>query len=1426
MHRRFLAGAAAVGLALVALGPAHAQRAPDAAAAVGAAEEALRAVERLPPNDVRRAGPMYRLAWAYWRAGRREQAVTLLRQVVDLRGRAQGAQHADLVLPLSDVGFMLRELGRPAESAAALLRALQIAERTPALAQSALLGNVLGNLANLRASEGKADEARRLHERAAQVRVAAAQAAGTRDDREAQATILWRLALNYEAIGRAPEAVTAIQRAVQLREAARATDDTEFASMLVDQGQILRSAERYDEAVRVLQRALPLNERLRGPNDRIVGGLLYQLAAALRQMGRFDDADAAIRRAIAIRERNLGEDSLAVAQALTLGGRILVETQRTADAERMLERAQAILEQRRGADTIAVADLLRVRGFVRQREGKPADAEPFYRRAIAIREAAQGPQHAELALPLAELGGTLNQLGRLEEAGTVLERALAIADAAPSFGTQSAIAAAICVSLAAVRGAQGRPDDAQALRDRAIAARVAVVRGLEARQAQPLAISDALMRLGFAYDEIGQAREAARTMARAVEVRQAALGPDNVELAPLLGSLGYLLRDVGTGDEAERALRRAIAIDERARGPQHPELALHLFYLGIVYHRIGRYADAEVAFRRALAIREAVLGLDDVNVGRILMLLGRIMVERGRTAEADRLEQRAIVIFEARYGREHVLVAEGLRTLALLYTRTGHAPDAEPLLRRSLAIRERAFGPDHPFVAAQLNDLGFNLSYQGRNAEAVPFLERALAINRRAQGDSTEVANNYDTLARALRFVGRVAEAEAASRESLAIRERRLGPESDRVAGALNTLGRIVLQQGRAADAEPLLRRAVAIHERSNGPDAPIVGWDLHSLALALEAQDRLPEAVELVRRAASIMARRGTRGGDDSEPDSDGDQTAERRSFRTVFVDHVAMLARAAELPGADRSALTAEAFMSAQLAQAGGTAAALARMADRFAASDDALGRLLRQRGDLAERLTALDRALIATLAGTTSDDAADATRLRGQTVEARRAIAALDQQIGRDFPSYQRLIAGDGVPLAEVQRLLAPDEALLSYLVGGNRTHIFVIRRDRAALVRSDSGGPVLAREVRALRQSLDPSAVTSIETLPRYDLVRAYGLYRRVFEPAVPFLDGATQIFVAPDAALQSLPFAVMTSAPPAPVPAQAGPRGSFAAYRDAPWLARRYAFTTLPAAAALRALRDFARPSRAAEPFIGFGDPALDGAPGATRSVSVAAVFTRGGQIDLRSIRALPPLPETADELRALAASLHAPPESVRLRGAMTVALVRATDLSRYRVIAFATHGLTAGELSGVGEPGLIMTPPETPSDEDAGILTATMIARLNLDADWVILSACNTAAADGTPGAEALSGLARAFFYAGSRALLVSHWAVASEAAERLTTGIFAEAAAAPEIGRAEALRRSTLRLLGDRQQAYFAHPLFWAPFVVVGEGGRLEPGG
>ena len=166
------------------------------------------------------------------------------------------------------------------------------------------------------------------------------------------------------------------------------------------------------------------------------------------------------------------------------------------------------------------------------------------------------------------------------------------------------------------------------------------------------------------------------------------------------------------------------------------------------------------------------------------------------------------------------------------------------------------------------------------------------------------------------------------------------------------------------------------------------------------------------------------------------------------------------------------------------------------------------------------------------------------------------------------------------------------------------------------------------------------------------------------------------------------------------------------------------------------------------------------------------------------------------------------------------ALSQSGALARARVVHFATHGLLAGETAlfaeNKAEPALLLTPPAQASEEDNGLLTASEVAQLKLDADWVVMSACNTAAGS-ADGAEALSGLARAFFYAGARSLLVSHWYVDSEASVAITTGAVNAMKANPKMGRAEALRRSIAAVIAKGGR--FAHPSVWAPFVLVGNG-------
>jgi CHAT domain-containing protein len=281
-------------------------------------------------------------------------------------------------------------------------------------------------------------------------------------------------------------------------------------------------------------------------------------------------------------------------------------------------------------------------------------------------------------------------------------------------------------------------------------------------------------------------------------------------------------------------------------------------------------------------------------------------------------------------------------------------------------------------------------------------------------------------------------------------------------------------------------------------------------------------------------------------------------------------------------------------------------------------------------------------------------------------------------------------------------------------------------------------------------------------------------------------------------------------------------------KNVEWFVRSHAITIIPSIASLKVLRARRAASSAQKPMIAFADPVFSNdAKLQVSSLRDITSFYEGGQLDLALLaKALPRLPETADEVRKIAAVLKADKGDLKLGLAASETAVKQAKLDDYRIVYFATHGLVGGEVERFAklkaEPALALTIPEKPTHLDDGLLTASEVAQLKLDADWVVLSACNTAAED-KPGAEALSGLARAFFYAGGRSLLVSHWEVNSQATVRLMVETFQASSRDPKLSHAEALRRSMLAMLDATKSDSEAHPRLWAPFVVVGEPAKLQ---
>ena len=531
----------------------------------------------------------------------------------------------------------------------------------------------------------------------------------------------------------------------------------------------------------------------------------------------------------------------------------------------------------------------------------------------------------------------------------------------------------------------------------------------------------------------------------------------------------------------------------------------------------------------------------------------------------------------------------------------------------------------------------------------------------------------------------------------------------------------------------------------------------------------------------------------------------------------HLTTAAAGAAEPSPARAPI-AEAFEAAQWASLSQAGKAVQQLGLRQAAGDPALAALVRQRQDLSAQAAAREATLAAGAGG------AEAIRLRGEIDTLRAEIAALDRRLASEFPRYGELANPVPADIASVQAALRDDEALLFFLTTGEATFVWAIGRTQAVWLRSVFSRDYLTEEVTRVRAGLDPTAAArgasglARPAGPRvapFDRMSAYFIYTQLIEPLEPVLAGKRHIFVVADGPLAALPLSTLVSR--RPTGADDDPK----ALAETAWLARRFAFTTLPTVASLAVIRS-ARQERGPpmRRFMGFGAPVLGDAAQASDRGAGDDTYFRGAYANVAAVRALPSLPQTGPELRRLAATLGAPDESVRLAEAATETAVKGTDLSSVGVLAFATHGLLSGEISGLAQPALVLTPPDVASVEDDGLLTASEIAELKLSADWVILSACNTAGGDGRPDAEGLSGLARAFLYAGARSILVSHWPVRDDAAARLTTASIAAVERDPAMGRSEALRLAMLELMQDRRDPTLAHPSAWAPFVVVGEGG------
>jgi len=399
---------------------------------------------------------------------------------------------------------------------------------------------------------------------------------------------------------------------------------------------------------------------------------------------------------------------------------------------------------------------------------------------------------------------------------------------------------------------------------------------------------------------------------------------------------------------------------------------------------------------------------------------------------------------------------------------------------------------------------------------------------------------------------------------------------------------------------------------------------------------------------------------------------------------------------------------------------------------------------------------------------------------------------------------------VPLNKIQERLGNEDVIVSHTaLGYGRLAIECITRDSSWLKVVNFDPKAINISLKMLNFAVTregPPSKISDSQFPAKDSLL---LYNTLFSPVSQHLKTKKNLYIALDPSLALLPFNALLTAMPEVM-------GEGYDLRSAPWLIKKHAVTLLISLELFIKQRGVLKSDK---PFLAFANPQLNGSPGDVPTIPLEKLYVKRGLASTEEIRNLPELPKTLDEVNLLAELLGEEGSIIFSGSKANERVVRGLDLKKFRVLAFATHGLTSGDFSGIAEPALVLTPESDNDSRSDGLLTMSEISKLSLDAGLVILSACNTAAADGSASGQGFSGLVNSFLSAGARNVLASQWPVASFAAARLNTRMFQIGRLEPGLTVSEGLQKSMIFFLEDTTYRAYAHPRFWAPFVIAGDG-------
>lgn len=1039
-----------------------------------------------------------------------------------------------------------------------------------------------------------------------------------------------------------------------------------------------------------------------------------------------------------------------------------------------------------GPSLAAPPAMAAARGLIDQ--GRYSEAEQI------ARETLRGLQAPDRSLERAEALGilveTLWRTGRVDGDEAIASARQAAAITEEVLGARSAAMGAALRNLGRVLEFRGQYAEARSVLEQALEIHEAVVAAGVA-DAGAIEVARTLDALADVLIELPEPAEAERLYERAIAITSEVYGPGHADNAEYLRNLGRIRRDAGDYEGAVDRLERALAIATRTLAPGHPRLVWFLNSYAIAQEQIGNIAEARSLYDQALVIARATPPPPDHRLVACLNNLGALLIELGNHEGATKLLEESLALTRILSGARHPDVARAIANLASADRLAGRLESAESRYREALSINQESLGPDHPAVAEDLGALADLAKKRGKLGEARSLLETALSIRVVGLGPGHfDYARGQQDLAGVLEAEGRLTDAADRYRAAIAIFKRVYGDDHPVLASAGTDLSRTLARMGRSAEALPLALQAESIER------------DHQRLLTATLVEREALRFAEVRSRGIDVALSLAARGADATDTRSVWDALIRSRA---LILDTMAWRHREIQAQTGIEVDRLKRAFVEASR-----------RLANLMSSGPE---------GDAGPY-----RSLI------------DSAREERERVEA--ALARKNQGFAR---ARTRIVLG----LEKVERSLPEGSALLAYAIyrpvispaGAEGRYVaFLLRQgDRHPRVVELGTVSEIDTLVHAWRSEVSHWPFADQDAAKAEARVRERGetLRRRVWDPLAGGLESVTRLFVVPDGALNLVSFQAL--------PAPAG----------------GYLVEHLRTLHYLSAERDLVPDSterRVGRGLLAVGGPDYDAdlrpaTPGRPVAVGLTSSRTRsmdtsvGSRTACRTLRGarFEPLPGTDLESRQVVEiATRAGEAATRLAGREATETSFKRQAPGRRILHLATHGFFTGACAPTPGRGIgAIAPARVPADDvrtvdnplllaglalaganrreavgpdsEDGILTAEEIAAMDLTGvEWAVLSACDTGVGTTTTG-EGVLGLRRSFQIAGAGTVIMSLWAVQDDAAREWVQALYRERFSE---GRetAEAMRRASLEVLQRRRQNEGdGHPLFWGPFVALG---------